>query len=380
MTLRMLRALTLGLLLALLITTLARGAGPPLLPFDCTGDLYVMDTGSEGILRITPSGDVTLALTEAEILAATGWSNVYWNYKGCAFDASGNLYFAAEELNGPNAILKWRPGENPSVLTSEGEILAATGESETWLAGMAFGSGGFLYLNEHKSNSVLQVDPNTGEVSVYVTETTLAAAAGSTSAYMECPIVGAEDGVVYTASDSSPDSIFKIDETGTPSLYAQGSPFVDLSGFLTRAPNGDLIIADYRDNIFRVAPGGTVTTFLSEAELEAATCVNQDVTLYGGIAFDDAGNFYLAETNTDTIYRFDPALQCSVFVPASDISAVTGSGVQLAAGIAFAPCTVTVGGVTSPNMPIAFLAGLGGLALVGLAGSTVLAWRRRAAH
>ncbi len=42
-----------------------------LLPFNPTFDLFVLDDGSKNILRITPAGRVSIAVTRAEIEAAT---------------------------------------------------------------------------------------------------------------------------------------------------------------------------------------------------------------------------------------------------------------------------------------------------------------------
>lgn len=55
----------------------AISATPPLLPFDNTGDLFVLDDGSDNILRITPAGVITIEVTAAQI--TTG----YW--RGCVF-------------------------------------------------------------------------------------------------------------------------------------------------------------------------------------------------------------------------------------------------------------------------------------------------------
>ena len=101
-----------------------------------------------------------------------------------------------------------------------------------------------------------------------------------------------------------------------------------------------------------------------------------DVDLEGGIAFDDAGNFYVAEENTDSIYKFDAALQCSTFVISPTIKAVTGVDPDLEGGIAFAPreCLppVPVGGHVMPVNRLG-LAALAGLAALGV----VLVRRRR---
>ena len=385
---RMLSALVLVLLATSLTGSLSIAATPPLLPFDCTGDLFVLDDGCECILRITPGGVVAIEVTEAQILAATGETEVDFIDNGIAFDAVGAMYFTE---NASNAILKRVPGGAVTVLTTEADIAAATGAQESDEGeqdgvdpeGIAFSDDGFLYVSDDWSDFVLQVDPTTGAVTAYVTEAALEALGVIANADLESSIVGAEGGIVYTASDGDPDAIFKIDAGGTPSVLASGAPFADLDVFMTRAPNGDLIIADDdADTIRRVTPAGVVSTFLSEAQLEDATCVGQEVNLQGGIAFDDAGSFYVAEEDTDDIYEFDAALQCSQFVSEAAIQAVTGKDPDFEAGIAFAPrqCPppVPIGGYVVPVDKLGLLAPwLGLAALASLAALTVALVRRR---
>lgn len=365
---RILPTLSLILLLSLLAATVSMGATPPLLPFDRTGDLFVLDDLRDGegrILRITPEGDVFVEVTNANIMAETGETAVRFDDNGIAFDAQGNMYFT-EGVS--DAILKREPDGTLMVLTSQTVITTETGIDEAQPEGIAFSDDGFLYVNDDSSDSVLQVDPSTGAVLVYVAESTLEALTGITSVDLNSPIVGAEGGVVYTASDGDPDAIFEIAPGGTPSVLASGSPFSDLDVFMTRHPNGDLIIADNSgaDTIHRVTPGGTVDEFLSESALEGAACVGEEVDLEGGIAFDDAGNFFIAEENTDAIYKFDPDLNCWLFVAEAD---VPGFNADYKGGIAFAPRSAPVGGVTRPSnllstaLPVAALVGLAGVAL-----------------
>ncbi len=339
-----LRVLFLFILSVFFFSTNTLAATPPLVPFDNTGDLYVLDNGSDGILRITPAGAVSVAVTKAQILSAAGGDpgdNISFSNCGIAFDASGNYYFvAANTSQDPNDFGIFRVdgiSEVVTLITSEADLSAVSANADP--EGMAFGSDGMLYVNDEGSDSVLQVNPTTGAVSVYVSEATLNALGGITNASLDSAIVGAEGGILYTAGDDDdnpPNAIFSV-TGGIPTVLASGSPFDDLDVFMTRAPNGDLIIADNSgsDTIHRVTPAGVVSTFLSESALETVT--GQDVDLEGGIAFDDAGIFYVADEATDSIWQFDIGLNGSVFVTESAIQAVTGSSPDFEGGIAFAP-------------------------------------------
>ncbi len=320
----------------------AISATPPLVPFNNTGDLFVLDHGSDSILRITPAGDITIEVTTAEITAVTGELNVYFNDSGIAFDAAGAMYFAESESN---SIMKKATDGTLAVLTSENDMITVTGEIEADPEGIAFGSDGFLYVNEHESNSVLRINPSTGAVTVLVDRDTLILLLptppppDTARVAMQSSIVGAEGGMIYSASDGIPDAIFAITSGGVPSLLANGTPpFNDLDVFMTRAQNGDLIISDNSgaDTIHRVTPAGVVTTFISKAELDAIVAPNS-VDLEGGIAFDSSGNFYVAEENTDSILKFDSTLNGSIWIREAAIQAVTGVIPDLDGGIAFAP-------------------------------------------
>jgi len=345
--------------LGLFISGISLAATPPFLPFDSTGDLLVTDSndGTNGvILRITPAGAVSVEVTAAEIMAATGAAGARFSDNGIAVGADGTIYFTDSESD---TILRRTVGGTVSVLTSNAQIMAATGAGGATPEAVAIGSDGMLYVTDNWSDSVLQVNPTTGAVIEYIDEATFEALPGITSFDAEPSLVATEGGIVYVSSDGSPDAIFQIN-IGTPptvSVLTSDPTFSDLDVFMTRDAGGDLIISDDAggDTIYRVTPAGAVSTFLSEATLEAVGCVNGDVNLEGGIAFDSSGNFYLAEESTDSIYMFDPALSCSVWVTAATIQAVTGIAPDFEGGIAFAsPSIFTPGdpdeGVTSGSV------------------------------
>ena len=334
-------ALGLVLLLVLLAPDASIGATPPLLPFDQTGDLFVLDDGSSSVLRIDAAGTVSVKVAEEEIVATTGYRAVSFDDCGIAFDGTGNMYFAVLAKGGPliGSILKLDSAGNLGVLTTVDQITDVTGHPNDRAkpAGIAFGSDGMLYVNEQLTGSVLQMDPASGAVTLFVTEGVFQEIPGVSSVNLVSSIVGG-DNVIYVASDARPNAIFAIAPTGTPTLLSGFSPYRDLDVFMTRAANGHLIIADDEkvqraETIYRVTPQGEVTTFLTRSQLEAIA--GGAVDLEGGIAFDGAGNFYVAEENTDSILKFDESLTGVVWVSDADIQAVTGIGADLRAGIAF---------------------------------------------
>jgi DNA-binding beta-propeller fold protein YncE len=347
-----------------------------LLPPAQTGDLFVLEEDSDDVIRITPSGQITVVITEEEIEAFTGAYDADFDDCGIAFDDSGKLFFSVEleQTEGDDeesAILRWSPGAGLSMVVSAADIKAATGALSTDIKGIAFGSDGFLYANDDTSDSVLRVDTTSNTVSVYVSKAQLNVLPGITSVDLEQSIVGGPGGMVYTASDGTPDAIFTIAPGGVPSVLTSGAPFLDLDVFMTRAPDGDLIICDNStaNTVYRVDPStGTVSIFLTEAQILTAIGDpgQTEVDLEGGIAFDSQGYFYLAEEDSDNVLKFDSSGNGQIFVSESEIGAVTGEGdADLEAGIAFAPVPAHLPPSVPAMTPIGITALIGLLGLIG---------------
>lgn len=331
-------------LLSLIITitggpALTLAATPPLLPFNQTGDLYVLDDGCACVLRVDQSGAVSVAVTNAQIVAITG-APASFDEAGIAFDANDVMYFTESNSD---SILRFPPGGPLSELVDEAAIGAATGAGSTAsLRGLAFGADGNLYTNERDAEVVIRVVPGTGAVTVLATAAALDTAA-ATDIDTNTGIVGSEDGTIYTLSDESDNLVLVVTSVGAVSILAQGMPpFNDLDVFMTRSGNGDLILSDNSgaDTIFRLTPGGSLSVFLTQAQIQAASS-NNGSDLEGGIAFDAAGAFYIAENDEDEILRFSNLPAGGVFVSAATIQSVTGVPPALEGGIAFSRLTHT---------------------------------------
>ena len=322
-------------------------SGAPLLQFPETEDLLVMDSGSGHLLRISPAGLVGVEINQSEILALTGGVDVLYENTGIAIDAAGAIYFTAFTgsqggfFGGDNSILKKTPDGVLSILTSQADLSAATGNSNADAEGITFGSDGFLYAIDDSSNALLRVDSITGKVSVFVDSAAFESLAGLTTVSIKGGIAAGPGGILYVQSNGTPTAVLEISPQGTPSVLSSGDPLQALDQFMTRASNGDILVADESpDVIHRINPAGGVGTFLSQARLEAAN--GGAVTPRGGIAFDSAGNFYLAESNAGNLLRFDPSLNGTVWIPASVVVALTGFSPNFNGGIAFEPVPRTV--------------------------------------
>jgi hypothetical protein len=310
----------------------------PLLPFPETEDLLVLDSGSGHVLRVSPGGLVGVEINRSDILALTGGVAVLYDNKGIAFDAAGALYFAVFTgspggfFGGDNSILKKTPDGVLSILTSQADLSAATGNSSADAEGMAFGSDGFLYAIDDSSNALLRVDSRTGEVSVFVDSAAFESVAGLSNVSIKGGIAAGPEGILYVQSNGTPTAVLAISAGGAPSVLTSGNPLQALDQFMTRASNGDILIADESpDVIHRLTPAGGVSTFLSLAKPPR-----------GGIAFDSSGNFYLAEADAGNLLRFDPILNGTVWISGLVVGTLTGFAPNLNGGIAFEPVPRTV--------------------------------------
>ena len=268
--------------------------------------------------------------------------------RGIAVDAEGNIFFT--EKDSESILMKPADGGDLQVAATSDDLAGSAGGSSKSGAdpkSLTIGSDGKLYVSDDANDSILSVDPFTGDVSVLVSEDNLEDIAGISSVDLDGGIVATEDGRLYVASDGKPDAIFEIDiESGTATVLASGTPFQDLDVFMTLAPNGDLIVSDDSgtQTIFRVDTEGddkgTVSEFISHEQLHDA--IGHSIDLEGGISFDAAGNFYVAEENTDTVYKFsgydedagtiDPA-SGEVFTNDFALKTATGTEADLEGGM-----------------------------------------------
>jgi len=335
--------------------TLSGGDGADVLIGDggamtTSSTMYIMDEGSDSIISISTDGTRSEVVTQAEIIELTGDSNADFDDRGIDTDSDGNLIFT--DKHSDSILMKPADGGDLVMVATSSDIKAATGESTADPKALAIGEDGMIYVSEDVSDSILRVDPSTGSVTEFISESTLKDLPGIDSVDLDGGVVAAPDGTLYVASDGSPDAIFAINtSTGDATVLASGSPFTDLDVYMTLAPNGDLIVADDSgaDTIYRIETSGdgegTVTTFLSEAEIEAVTVA--DVDLEGGIGFDSDGNFYIADQNDDAIYQWTgydeetgtmDASSGSLYISKSELDEVTSGneGPDLEGGMTFA--------------------------------------------
>ena len=283
------------------------------------GTLYFNEDVSDQIYQVTPAGVVSVFVDKATLDAAVGTSNDIDN--GMTFGADGNLYAIDEDCD--CIIQVTVPGGAVSVVVPEANILAATGKTGAQLnAGLARGDDGtFYFADESGDEMVLQATP-AGVVSILATESDLTAVTGNSGTDLDVGI--ALDGNNLFVMEDRASSIVRIDvTTGTVTLVADestlgpvtgnsGSFPIDLEGGIAIHPvNGNLFIGDDgfdetdnedKANILEVTQSGTPSLFVSDSAITAFY-----ETLYGIGEFD-------SRLRGSMVFLGAPVLSCEGFL------------------------------------------------------------------
>lgn len=302
---------------------------------DRAGNIYVADTGNNTIRKIATNGTVS---TLAGIAGTHGGVDGigdharFWAPFGVAVDVSGNVY-VADTLN--NTIRKI--SSNGDVTTLAGAagspgnndgVGAAARFRNPWA--LAVDKDGNVYVADSSNDTIRKIMPD-GKV------TTLAGKAGESGveddfgakARLNNPFGVAVGwlGEVYVA-DSGNNMIRKIQPDGGPMLSMApigfqamnpGSSDGDL--FSARFSNpqglvvdwmgpgrrGYLYIADTGNGTLRrISFSGTVTTLLQIGDKITFGAGGKDSVKFGnpgGVAIDEAGNLYVADTGANCIRK-----------------------------------------------------------------------------
>src|SRR5437868_701494 len=235
---------------------------------DSAGNVYVADTSNHTIRKITPAGTVTtlagLAANSGSI-DGTGPDARFTDPFGVAVDSTGNVYVADTD----NSTIR--------KITSAGVVttLAGTAEVEggadgtgsaaqfNYPYGVAVDAGGNVFVADTQNDTIRKITP-AGVV------TTLAGAVG---------VTGNADG------------------TGSAALFNAPSEIAVDSA-------GNLYVADtYNFTIRKITSAGVVTTLAGTAGTAgSADGTGSAAQFYYpyGVAADGAGNVYVADTDSNT--------------------------------------------------------------------------------
>jgi sugar lactone lactonase YvrE len=249
----------------------ARFNNPSGVAVDGEGIVYVADTMNHTLRRVTPLGIVTTLAGSPGIVGSvdgTGSDARFQGPQGLAIDDGGNLYVA--DTNN-HTVRKVVP--STGVVTTVAGLAGNSGSADgqgglarfDFPSGMAVDGAGNLFVADMENYTIRQILPS-GLVS------TVAGLAGAS---------GGADGTGSTARFDSPSGVA-----------------LDLSG--------NLYVADTDNHTIRkvVPSAGTVTTLAGLAGAAGSSDgLGSAVRFFSptGIAADNSGNLYIADTNNDTV-------------------------------------------------------------------------------
>ncbi|MBI4479529.1 MAG: hypothetical protein HY651_05860, partial [Acidobacteria bacterium] len=298
---------------------------------DSAGNVFLSDTESHRIRKVTPAGVITTVAGNG-VIGDSGDGGPATNARlafpiGLAMDASGNL-FIADLYN--HRIRRVTPGGTITTVAGtgvdgfSGDGGQATSAQLSQPRGVAVGTDGSLYIADSTNFRVRKVSPG-GIISTFAGDGVprFGGDGGpATSASLDFPSGVALDAVgnLFIATTGS-HRIRKINLAGSISTVA-GNGMNTFSGdggpatsaalndpvAVTVDSGGNLFIAEFSNQrIRRVNSAGTITTVAGNGEFKfagdgsAASSAALDLPL--GVAADAAGNLYIADTQNHRVRR-----------------------------------------------------------------------------
>lgn len=302
----------------------ARFEDPFSLAADVNGVVYVADSASHTVRKVTSTGDVTTYAGSAGIYASTdgtGSGARFYSPFGVAVDTAGNVY-VADSYNstirkiGLGGVVTTLAGTAFQRGTTDGTGSAARFDQPF---GIAVDANGNVYVSDATMNTIRKITP-AGVV------TTLAGAAGQagstdgtgTAAKFAVPYGVAVDsaGNVYVA-DHGNHVVRKITAAGVVTTLAgagtagsndgtgTAAKFNFLSGVAVDA-NGVVFVADTDNHSIRqITAAGVVTTIGGSTTTGSTNGSGTAARFYNpkGIAIDKNGVLYIADRGNHTIRK-----------------------------------------------------------------------------
>ena len=320
--------------------TQAQFGYPMCLALDAAGNAYVTDYGSSTIRMVSPLGVVTTFAGQPFVRGSANGpsgSATFDQPSGIALDRAGNVYVADTATN---TIRKITPGGTVTTLAGTAGTsgcvngIGSEASFNTPVALAADGNGN-LYVADAGNQTVRMISP-TGAVSTLAGNTHQAGtldgtgAAASFSGTWGIAIDG--NGNILVSDNCCIRSITPEGVVTTPVGSADPSGSADGTGALARfwAPSGlacdglgNTFVADLGNNLIRkIAPGAVVTTLAGTASFPGSTegpVQSATFSSPGQITYDLAGNLYLVDQGNAILRKITPS---------GAVTAVAGSLLQ----------------------------------------------------
>jgi uncharacterized protein (TIGR03437 family) len=333
--------------------TAAQLAFPAGLALDGAGNLYIVDSVNVRIRKVLAGAGTISTVCSLQTFVAQGFSAPTIQLSGLAANAAGDLYIP-ESANSyvyrltPADVLTQVAGTAVSgAYTGDGQPAVQTALNKP--VEVTLNAAGDLYISE--ARRLWCVTAATGIIGTVAGTGTFGFSGDGGSASMavlNTPTgLALNNGSLYIADlnnqrvrqIAADGSISTVAGNGTPSYAGDGLPAVGASldgpDGLAFDPAGNLYIADTQNSrARRVDPSGVITTFAGN-DLSGFGGDGNPATLTPlndpqGVVADLAGNVYIADTNHNRVILVDPAGNIHTVAGIGTAGDAGGGGTSLA--------------------------------------------------
>jgi uncharacterized protein (TIGR03437 family) len=314
----------------------AQLAFPAGLALDGAGNLYIVDTLNVRIRKVMAGGG-----NIGTVCSEQSFGMPYVQLSGLGADAAGNLYIPDSansfvwQLTTAGMLNRVAGAPGSGAYSGDGQSASQTALNTP--VEVTLDPAGDLYISEVQR--VRCVTASTGIVNTVAGNGTFGFSgdgASATMAVLNAPVgVALNSGSLYIA-DQNNDRVRQISAAGLISTVAGGGTAGSLGDGLQAIdatlddptglafdPSGNLYIADTHDNrVRRLDVTGMITTFAGDGDTAGYGGEGDPATLTPiaspqGVAPDNAGNVYIADTNHNRVIMVNPA---------GNIQTVAGTG------------------------------------------------------
>jgi sugar lactone lactonase YvrE len=301
---------------------------------DIAGNLYVLDTGSETIRKVSPAGVVTpFCGVPLDLQPPRGdfpyppppdgnaTTAEFEGLQSICTDTNGNFYVIDAGLVrevSATGVVTTIAGGGPGVPGGTGDGVGSHANLGS-PGGIAMAPNGLLYFADSVNDTIRNVDPTTGRVTTIAGDVQQFGEIDGTgtSAHFDSPVACAVDaaGNIFVA-DSAGYTIRKIasgnvvttvagsaNTIGTADGTGTAAQFYPING-MTIDSAGNLYVTETNNTIRKITSAGVVTTLAGTPNVGGTANGTGAAALFNGpigITVDAAGDMFVADYGNDTI-------------------------------------------------------------------------------